>query len=81
MSGVTVHERSHRSRAESPVTNLPGAPTAGSLSYSFQELNKSMVDNYLKPVFLQTPGNNLRLIGQEKNFYFQGTVLWQKQLL
>ena len=37
---------------------------AGSLSYSFQELNKSMVDNYLKPVFLQTPGNDLRLIGQ-----------------
>ena len=46
------------------VTNYPRAPTAGSLSYSFQELSKSMVDNYLKPVFLQTPGNDLRLIDQ-----------------
>ena len=59
-----VDDRGHRLRSRSPVTNLPGAPTAGSLSYSFQELNKSMVDNYLKPVFLQTPGNDLRLIGQ-----------------
>ena len=53
MSGVTGYEFATRR-----------APTAGSLSYSFQELNKSMVDNYLKPVFLQTPGHDLRLIGQ-----------------
>ena len=44
--------------------NSPRAPTACSLTCSFQELNKSMVDNYLKPVFLQTLGNDLRLIGQ-----------------
>ena len=39
----------------------------------FQELNKS----YLKPVFLQTPGNRIEADWSIKNFYFQGTVLWQ----
>ena len=37
-----------------------------------------MVESYSKPVFLQTPGNDLRLIGN-KEFYFQRTVLWQGQ--
>ena len=54
-------------------TSLSDLPTAGSLSYSFQELNKSMVESYSKPVFLQTPGNDLRLL-IIINLYFQGTV-------
>ena len=54
--------------------NFGDLPTAGSLSYSFQELNKSMVDNYLKPVFLQTSGNDLRLTEIYLSLDIKGTT-------